>query len=52
LDGLPAGIDQDLWLRLMPDYQDKFPGLEANYLPAEGSDVAKTAAAIDHLINS
>jgi len=34
LDGLAAGIDQDLWLRLMPDYQDKFPNLEANYLPA------------------
>ncbi|MGA8476466.1 MAG: extracellular solute-binding protein [Chthoniobacterales bacterium] len=33
LDGLAAGIEQDLWLRLMPDYQDKFPGLEANYLP-------------------
>jgi putative spermidine/putrescine transport system substrate-binding protein len=27
LDGLAAGIDQDLWLRLMPDYQDKFPNL-------------------------
>jgi putative spermidine/putrescine transport system substrate-binding protein len=34
LDGLAAGIEQDLWLRLMPDYQDKFPGLETNYLPA------------------
>jgi putative spermidine/putrescine transport system substrate-binding protein len=33
LDGLAAGIDQDLWLRLMPDYQDKFPNLEINYLP-------------------
>jgi putative spermidine/putrescine transport system substrate-binding protein len=34
LDGLSAGIDQDLWLRLMPDYQDKFPNLEANYSAA------------------
>jgi putative spermidine/putrescine transport system substrate-binding protein len=34
LDGLAAGIDQDLWLRLIPDYQDRFPGLETNYLPA------------------
>ena len=33
LDGLAAGIEQDLWLRLMPDYQEKFPGLETNYLP-------------------
>jgi putative spermidine/putrescine transport system substrate-binding protein len=36
LDGLAAGIEQDLWLRLIPDYQDKFPGLETNYLPAAG----------------
>jgi putative spermidine/putrescine transport system substrate-binding protein len=36
LDGLAAGIEQDLWLRLMPDYQNKLPGLEANYLPAAG----------------
>ena len=34
LDGLAAGLEQDLWLRLMPEYQEKFPGLEANYLPA------------------
>jgi putative spermidine/putrescine transport system substrate-binding protein len=34
LDGLAAGIEQDLWLRLMPDYQEKFPSLETNYLPA------------------
>jgi putative spermidine/putrescine transport system substrate-binding protein len=34
LDGLAAGIDQDLWLRLIPDYQHRFPGLETNYLPA------------------
>jgi putative spermidine/putrescine transport system substrate-binding protein len=34
LDGLAAGIDQDLWLRLLPDYQDKFPNLESNYSPA------------------
>src|SRR6516164_6845600 len=34
LDGLAAGIEQDLWLRLMPDYQHRFPGLETNYLPA------------------
>jgi putative spermidine/putrescine transport system substrate-binding protein len=32
LDGLAAGIDQDLWLRLMPDYEEKFPNLESNYL--------------------
>jgi putative spermidine/putrescine transport system substrate-binding protein len=31
LDGLAAGIDQDLWLRLMPDYAEKFPNLESTY---------------------
>ena len=30
LDGLAAGIEQDLWLRIMPDYQEKFSGLETN----------------------
>jgi putative spermidine/putrescine transport system substrate-binding protein len=34
LDGLAAGIEQDLWLRIMPDYQEKFSGLETNYLQA------------------
>src|ERR1700741_2609601 len=33
LDGLAAGIEQDLWLRLIPDYQERFPSLEPNYLP-------------------
>ncbi len=33
LDGLAAGIDQDLWLKLIPDYEEKFPGLKTNYLP-------------------
>ena len=31
-DGLSAGIEQGLWLELLPDYEPKFPGLEANYL--------------------
>ncbi len=33
LDGLAAGIDQNLWLKIIPDYHDKFPNLESNYLP-------------------
>ena len=31
-DGLSAGIAQGLWLELLPNYEDKFPALEANYL--------------------
>jgi putative spermidine/putrescine transport system substrate-binding protein len=32
-DGLAAGIEQKLWLNLLKDYPEKFPNLEANYLP-------------------
>jgi putative spermidine/putrescine transport system substrate-binding protein len=32
-DGLAAGIEQKLWVPIMPQYAEKFPGLEANYLP-------------------
>jgi putative spermidine/putrescine transport system substrate-binding protein len=31
-DGLAAGIEQDLWIQLLPKYQDKFANLEAKYL--------------------
>ncbi|WP_448207600.1 ABC transporter substrate-binding protein [Azospirillum sp. sgz302134] len=33
-DGLAAGIEQGLWQPLLPNYAEKFPNLEANYLPA------------------
>jgi putative spermidine/putrescine transport system substrate-binding protein len=33
-DGLAAGLEQNLWLKLLPTYADKFPGLEENYEPA------------------
>ena len=33
-DGLAAGLEQNLWIKLLPTYNDKFPGLEANYEPA------------------
>ena len=33
-DGLAAGLDQNLWLKLLPAYGDRFPGLEENYEPA------------------
>jgi putative spermidine/putrescine transport system substrate-binding protein len=32
-DALSAGVEQGLWVKLLPGYVKKFPGLEANYLP-------------------
>lgn len=32
-DALAAGLEQGLWLRILPDYAAKFPNLQANYLP-------------------
>jgi putative spermidine/putrescine transport system substrate-binding protein len=34
LDIMSAGIEQNLWTRLLPDHADKFPNLMNNYLPA------------------
>jgi putative spermidine/putrescine transport system substrate-binding protein len=33
-DGLAAGLEQNLWLKLLPTYADRLPGLEENYEPA------------------
>lgn len=33
-DGLAAGLDQGLWQRILPDFADKFPDIDANYEPA------------------
>src|SRR5258708_38066874 len=32
-DAISAGIEQKLYTKVLPDYADKFPNLEANYLP-------------------
>ncbi len=42
-DGMAAGVEQNLWLRLLPDYHAKFPDLEQNYLePAKrANDIAR-----------
>jgi putative spermidine/putrescine transport system substrate-binding protein len=32
-DAVSAGIEQGLWTKVLPDYADKFPGLEQNYMP-------------------
>ncbi len=34
LDILSAGIEQNLWTKVLSDHADKFPGLLDNYLPA------------------
>ncbi|MBV9427980.1 MAG: ABC transporter substrate-binding protein, partial [Bradyrhizobiaceae bacterium] len=36
LDIMSAGIEQNLWTRMLPDHADKFPNLMGNYLPAAG----------------
>jgi len=33
-DGLAAGLNFDLWQRILPDFADKFPDIERNYEPA------------------
>ncbi|MEO3434651.1 extracellular solute-binding protein [Inquilinus sp. CAU 1745] len=33
-DALSAGIEQDLWVELLPGHQDELPNLEEIYLPA------------------
>ncbi|MBI2771712.1 MAG: extracellular solute-binding protein [Burkholderiales bacterium] len=33
LDILSAGIEQNLWIRILPDHSAKFPGVLGNYLP-------------------
>jgi putative spermidine/putrescine transport system substrate-binding protein len=33
-DGLAAGLEQDLWLKILPEHNVKFPNLESNYEPA------------------
>jgi len=30
-DAISAGIEQGLWIKLLPDFSDKFPGLEQSY---------------------
>jgi putative spermidine/putrescine transport system substrate-binding protein len=34
---LSAGIDQGLWVKVLPDYAAKFPSVLDNYLPAARS---------------
>ena len=41
-DGLAAGIDQNLWVKMTPDYDAQFPNLMNNYL-APAADMQKLA---------
>lgn len=33
-DGLAAGLSMDLWRRILPEFNEKFPNIEENYEPA------------------
>ena len=33
-DALAAGLEQNLWVKLFPDYSARFPGLKDNYQPS------------------
>ena len=33
-DGLASGLEQDLWMKILPDHEERFPNLESNYEPA------------------
>ena len=39
-DGLSAGIQQDLWTKLIPQYEEKFPNLVDNYLEPAAQELA------------
>jgi putative spermidine/putrescine transport system substrate-binding protein len=45
---LSAGIDQGLWVKVLPDYAAKFPGVLDNYLPAarKMNDLAQDQALV------
>ena len=45
---LSAGIDQGLWVRVLPDHASKFPGVLDNYLPAarKMNELAKNEALV------
>ncbi len=40
-DGLSAGIEQDLWAKLIPEYEEKFPNLDENYIEPAAQGLAE-----------
>src|SRR5438477_5663457 len=45
---LSSGIDQGLWIKVLPDYAARFPGVLDNYLPAarKMNDLAQNQALV------
>jgi len=41
VDGLSAGIEQGIWLRLIPNFEEAFPDLEQNYLNPQAQELAQ-----------
>ena len=41
VDGLSAGIEQGIWLSLIPNFEEAFPDLEQNYLNPEAQELAQ-----------
>jgi len=40
-DGLSAGIEQDLWLNILPDHESRFPNLMDNLISPGAQDLAQ-----------
>jgi putative spermidine/putrescine transport system substrate-binding protein len=40
-DGLSAGIEQNLWVKIIPDHADKFPGLKENYIQPGAQELSQ-----------
>ena len=47
-DGLAAGIEQGLWIELLPKYADKFGNLEGTYIEERGEDAEARPRQRDH----
>jgi putative spermidine/putrescine transport system substrate-binding protein len=41
VDGLYAGIEQGIWLQLIPNFEEAFPDLEQNYLNPKAQELAQ-----------
>ena len=41
VDGLSAGLEQGIWLTLIPNFEEAFPDLEQNYLDPQAQELAQ-----------
>ncbi len=46
-DGLSSGIEQGIWQRLLPDYQQKFPNFMGNYIQPKAEGLAQGFGILD-----